>query len=1303
MTTITKKRVISLFLVLGILMPYLTGLFSHVDLTAKEAPLRTSETILDSKDAKVDVAHTVFQNEIQWEIAYEKKASSAQQPRRLKLAIDEIGHGLGTVRDLNRAADEDADSDGWYVMNDTYTSEKETGVLTFSTTINNYVEGAHFIKVAVQIDEEATQALEVNTDENAEHVAGEVAVAAEEIAVTANEIAPEAAVSHNENILMDHDAGPHTVHANSSAVESAKPEAEVVEVKPEAEAGVVAGDGGDEVGAVEDAAGNIVTLRGGSSFDTGTDNGKTYRNKIPNYDSGLTGVFPADGNSWVPKDNTTVINHSGGDNTSTEWNQQEFINYVAEGSTRTDYDFGISKWAQETTTAGLYDVYMEIFGNTIDQTVATPYDLVLLADRSGSMKNKAPVEEGQEPEKYNRWENLQSGVTGFMEAIKDAELEELIHVGYASFGSKASSIKGYKVEQTIDGTKYATEHKSVPIGSLALVDDKIGPTETDINSQIETKTTSKTPKDGELRRPGGATNTHAGLNAAKELIDAKEEENKISGRKAKTIVILLTDGVPTYSYEIDGANAVPDNENDGSYPDKIAATSYKTDTIVGPGNAASLGPARYTVGEGESAVIINNNFVGMNSVANDLKATGVEIRVIGIQLTGETHNLGGYTKYPLDEVETRMRAVASKRPESGGTLDGAYYYKNVKASAEIVSELEQIFHNISSTVSGGRVNDPIGAQLTYKANQAVSIKQVDETGREVLPEEANYISDKLMPIDSFSDNTLTLTNINLGANQRVQIKYQLSIDTEDENFVPDSWYPVNRPIESTRGVADKIGRATFTPTPNGNTVDFGVPSVMAPGVEVIIDKNWAGDSENDRPEQLDFQVVRSGGVNPDISGKKSLFKSLNAGLVNWTGTFKDIEMSSVTYAMPKFNNAGVDLKYTVTEIPVEGYTQKSKEVVGDVHTFVNELDFKPIGINVLKVSSEGKTPLSGAKFTLEGKFNDDSTSHVLTNHEDGSYSLPAGVGLLKSNEYTLTENTPPVGHSVMEGTVKIAVNDKGEVTWDGKPTELVNNIVHGRIENKYIAPQVKIRKYTGDLDKHYLGGAKFGLYLGEDEVLTKIEDSAKGTGLATFTNLKPGSYVIKEIAGPVGYDTRDDVYSFKVTDYGQVEYLSGAKEEGDDLVFRHQNGLKDFDLTILKIDDLGNDLKGASFKLEGPDKYLQKFDDHDSATFTFDKLNVGTYTLTETKAPNGYILAKPIEIVIDDLGNVTVNDDADIAIVVHSPEEKVNTISFKVDNKPKNPLPQTGGIGTAIFYLVGAIAIAGVLVNVQLKKRKGAN
>ena len=93
--------------------------------------------------------------------------------------------------------------------------------------------------------------------------------------------------------------------------------------------------------------------------------------------------------------------------------------------------------------------------------------------------------------------------------------------------------------------------------------------------------------------------------------------------------------------------------------------------------------------------------------------------------------------------------------------------------------------------------------------------------------------------------------------------------------------------------------------------------------------------------------------------------------------------------------------------------------------------------------------------------------------------------------------------------------------------------------------------------------------------------------------------------------------------------------------------------------------------------------------FVIQGLDADTYYLTEIEAPKGYNkLAAPIEVVIDGEGNVKLNKTEVVATV-------------KVENKTGTLLPSTGGMGTTIIYMAGAIlVIASGIVLVSKKKSK---
>lgn len=97
-----------------------------------------------------------------------------------------------------------------------------------------------------------------------------------------------------------------------------------------------------------------------------------------------------------------------------------------------------------------------------------------------------------------------------------------------------------------------------------------------------------------------------------------------------------------------------------------------------------------------------------------------------------------------------------------------------------------------------------------------------------------------------------------------------------------------------------------------------------------------------------------------------------------------------------------------------------------------------------------------------------------------------------------------------------------------------------------------------------------------------------------------------------------------------------------------------------------------------------------SGKFTIQGLGAGTYYLTETKQPDGYNkLSGPVTVVIDKDGKVKVkNGDA---------YDEVTQV--EVENKTGKVLPSTGGAGTTMIYLIGAVLVLGSGVVLATKRR----
>ena len=134
-----------------------------------------------------------------------------------------------------------------------------------------------------------------------------------------------------------------------------------------------------------------------------------------------------------------------------------------------------------------------------------------------------------------------------------------------------------------------------------------------------------------------------------------------------------------------------------------------------------------------------------------------------------------------------------------------------------------------------------------------------------------------------------------------------------------------------------------------------------------------------------------------------------------------------------------------------------------------------------------------------------------------------------------------------------------------------------------------------------------------------------------------------------------------------------------------------FDLKVVKVDANNTETKlaGATFTLydaDGNEKAVVADTDNDGLV-TFTGLKAGTYTVKETVAPAGYnINSSDFVVTISTSGVITYGND---------------TITKLTVADTPIVLPQTGGMGTMVFTIVGAslIVCAGVLFIVARKKK----
>lgn len=317
-------------------------------------------------------------------------------------------------------------------------------------------------------------------------------------------------------------------------------------------------------------------------------------------------------------------------------------------------------------------------------------------------------------------------------------------------------------------------------------------------------------------------------------------------------------------------------------------------------------------------------------------------------------------------------------------------------------------------------------------------------------------------------------------------------------------------------------------------------------------------------------------------------------------------------------------------------------------------------------------------------------------------------------------DTLSAGLTLNEGSIKVyaasdkAGTDKAEITgW----TKAVNGqaftvsfadlkTVTGVSQGKYI-----IVEYTATLNQ----SAEVGLPGNPNTV--KLEYSNKpdqsGSGNTDNTGNTPEDKVIVF------------TYELDTTKISGTEYTKAP--EGTD------NTLKDQDGYLL--DDEGKKvplkLQGAEFKLHNADNKWAIVDSNSKVTgwadteeggstltsgtnglFKVIGLDAGTYYLKETKAPAGYnLLSAEITVVITATttngqtwtDGVASNALTGLEVTADGTAGTGNTSTgiagITIANNKGSTLPETGGVGTTLFYVLGGILVAGAVVLLVTKKR----
>lgn len=287
----------------------------------------------------------------------------------------------------------------------------------------------------------------------------------------------------------------------------------------------------------------------------------------------------------------------------------------------------------------------------------------------------------------------------------------------------------------------------------------------------------------------------------------------------------------------------------------------------------------------------------------------------------------------------------------------------------------------------------------------------------------------------------------------------------------------------------------------------------------------------------------------------------------------------------------------------------------DCGQFTNEL--KRGKIEGIKVN-ESDEPLENAVF---GLFRIDCTEFVESNaimtaisDENGYFEFDE----IPYGEYVVHEIEAPTGYILSDESYPVTVCEDGQT-------------ITIRTVNKPITVEVsKVDVYGEELI-----GAEIQLINENGEII--YEWTSDGTN-HIVTELPAGDYTLKEIAAPDGYVIATDI-KFTVDVYGNVTVenvdSTAVSENGNPLVVMIDDTTK---VQISKQDiTTGEELPGATLQIIDKDgKFVEEWISTTEPHFIEAKLIAGEkYTLHETAAPDGYVIANDVEFTVNSDGTVT--------------------------------------------------------------------
>ena len=643
----------------------------------------------------------------------------------------------------------------------------------------------------------------------------------------------------------------------------------------------------------------------------------------------------------------------------------------------------------------------------------------------------------------------------------------------------------------------------------------------------------------------------------------------------------------------------------------LAGAVFKLKLVDGSGTAYSTVKQMYAISDDEGRVSFEDVPYGVYELTEVIAPEGY---VRSNETYNETYyvSIGGATA-DGKKIVSVPAIWANSRTEKEFTVEKV----NADGGEPLNGAAFQVLDEDEKPIEGKKINTLNGGSYT------VTLPLGKYYLKETVAPEGYELNEELIPFEVTTNGRNTVTVKNTPKTGSLTIKKT----DRGENPLLGAEFKIY-----AMGDAARENPITLITDSSGKAVKTGIPYGSYVAIESRAPEGYERD-DTERPFDIP-QKAEDGTVSADISISVENTKSRYAlSIVKRDINDKNKKLANTKFAVRgggfyaevetgKDGTATVEVpaagEYSITEIAppvgytldpatytvkVEGHTAAGEEepfIAKNYQTKVtlNKVDEKGNRLEGAEFSildADGKQP---AKFTQEGSVYTYSESGSVTEIEAGYAEI---VGL-PVGSYILRENEAPKNYIPMEDMsfhVRADLYDKAlELTAENLPHE----------------KGVAVLKESPDGTR--LKGAVFTLYK-DDSVIKEV--TTDNAGVALFTGLKSGSYYIKETAAPEGYKLSDKKFDFTIDSNGVLSGKGFAGDELYKLTVENRPVEHGFKVKKVSTNDEGLTLLGAEFRILGGglDKRYTTGADGLTEQIT---LPIGEYTLTEMKAPEGYVI-----------------------------------------------------------------------------------